>query len=320
MAQALAINDAMQKVAVNLEASHDKIAGALPAHIPPARFVRTVMSVLNSTPDLQRAIPYANGRRSLLNACMRAAGDGLILDKREAALVVFGKNESAEIVYMPMIAGILKKLRNSGLLSTISAHVVYERDRFAYILGDDERIEHEPFRGGDRGKPIGSYAIARLKDGGVQRMFMDVAEIEEVRQVSRSKDRGPWVSWWGEMAKKTVLRRLCKYLPSSADIEKLWDNDGETYDLTSERDSARPDAIEADQFDNPAPQQDDAPKQTRAASRIAKKVQAKKADTKPAADDVIDVDVEDDDAVDDEDQSDEAEYVSEDDVIDEDEI
>ena len=100
------------------------------------------------------------------------------------------------------------------------------------------------------------------------------------------------------MAKKTVLRRLCKYLPSSADIEKLWESDGETYDLPSERDSARPDAIEADQFDNPAPQQDDAPKQTRAASRIAKKVQEEKADTKPAADDAIDVDVEDDDGVD----------------------
>jgi recombination protein RecT len=46
---------------------------------------------------------------------------------------------------------------------------------------------------------------------------MSRAEIEQVRAVSRSKDGAAWSQWWGEMARKTVLRRLIKRLPLSTD-------------------------------------------------------------------------------------------------------
>ena len=53
-----------------------------------------------------------------------------------------------------------------------------------------------------------------------------------MRSVSRAAKNGPWVTWWGEMARKTVLRRLMKRLPSSADIDAVLENDNETNDLT----------------------------------------------------------------------------------------
>jgi recombination protein RecT len=50
---------------------------------------------------------------------------------------------------------------------------------------------------------------------------MTVDEIEQVRAVSRAGASGPWGQWWGEMAKKTVLRRLSKRLPMSTDADEL---------------------------------------------------------------------------------------------------
>ena len=44
---------------------------------------------------------------------------------------------------------------------------------------------------------------------------MSRAEIEAVRKTSKSGTSGPWSSHWDEMAKKTVIRRLFKYLPVS---------------------------------------------------------------------------------------------------------
>lgn len=209
----------------------DQMAGefamALPQHIPVDRFKRVVLTAVNQDPDLLIA-----DRRSFFGACMRAAQDGLYPDKREGALVIFNnkitdpvtKKESwvKFVQWMPMVYGIIKKMRNSGQISSIVAHEVYEKDSFKYRLGDEETIEHEPYLGtGEPGPMIAVYAIARLKDGAVQREVMTRAQVERVRASSKAKNGGPWVSWFEEMARKTVVRRLSKYLPMSTEIEEL---------------------------------------------------------------------------------------------------
>lgn len=200
---------------------------ALPPQIPVQKFIRTTMTALQMNPDLLNA-----DKRSLLASCMKAAQDGLLVDGREAALVIFRGKAGPQVQYMPMVGGLLKKLRNSGELASISANVAYQNDEFRYELGDDERIVHRPCLNGDRGNPIAAYAIARTKDGAIYREVMSVEEIEQVRSVSRAKDSGPWSMWWSEMARKTVTRRLCKRLPSSSDIDALMDHDNETNDLS----------------------------------------------------------------------------------------
>ena len=59
------------------------------------------------------------------------------------------------------------------------------------------------------------YAVAVLKGGGVQFEVMSRAEIEAVRAQSKAGKSGPWVTHWDEMARKTVVRKLFKYLPVS---------------------------------------------------------------------------------------------------------
>lgn len=217
-----------------------QIGMALPAHIPVERFIRVVLTAVNGNPDLLNA-----DRKSLFAAAMKAAQDGLLPDGRDGALVVYKTKDKssgsfvAMVQWMPMISGVLKKVRNSGDLASIAAYVVYENDEFTYVLGDEERIEHRPALS-DRGKPRLAYAIAKTKDGGVYREVMTVDEIEKVRSVSRAKDNGPWVQWWGEMARKTVLRRLAKRLPMSSDLDDLIRRDDSLYDFDSAREVQRP--------------------------------------------------------------------------------
>lgn len=214
--------DAMRLTLTKLEA---EFSMALPPQIPVQKFIRTLMTAVQMNPALLEA-----DRRSVLAGAMKAAQDGLLLDGREAVLVLYGKMAQ----YQPMIGGLLKKLRNSGELASVAAHVAYANDVFKYELGDEERIIHQPRLGGDRGEAIAAYAIARTKDGAVYREVMSVAEVEQVRSVSKAKNNGPWVQWWAEMARKTVLRRLCKRLPSSADIDQLIEHDNENSDLAQQ--------------------------------------------------------------------------------------
>ncbi len=87
--------------------------------------------------------------------------------------------------------------------------------------------------GEERGPAVAAYAVAKTKDGGIYREVMSVADINKVRDVSRSKDRGPWVDWWSEMARKTVIRRLSKRLPMSTDLQAVIERDDDMYDLRS---------------------------------------------------------------------------------------
>lgn len=208
---ALQVRHDLQRMATEFES-------VLPPQIPAERFVRTAITAVQQNPDLLRT-----DRRSLLGSCMKAAQDALLLDGREAALVIFkGKAQ-----YMPMVAGILKKVRQSGQISTIAAHVVYERDEFDYQLGDDERIFHKPNILQDRGKPVAVYCIARTVDGGAFREVMSTAQVEKIRQRAPGGQKGPWVTDWDEMARKTVVRRLSKYLPSSTDLDQVLGRDND---------------------------------------------------------------------------------------------
>lgn len=230
-----------QAIALGLQQMRPQLTAALPAHITAEKFERVVLTAVALNPDLM-----AVDRKTLYLACNKAAQDGLLPDGREGAIVGFG----GKAVWMPMVGGLIKKMRQSGELSTLSANVVYENDTFAYVLGDDERIEHKPLLTGDRGKPILAYAIAKLKDGGIQREVMTVGDIERARKTSRAPNSLMWKDFWGEGARKTVIKRLAKYLPLSADDRRALERD-ETEFEAQKRDAML--AKAAEQISAPAP-------------------------------------------------------------------
>jgi recombination protein RecT len=234
------MNQAVQTKALTIGDSVNKMesefARALPAHIPSERFTRIAVSAVNSNPEL--ASPEVD-RRSLYAAVMKAAADGLVIDGRESALVTFKGKGGVIAQYMPMVAGILKKMRNSGEISNISTGVVYRNEydqgRFKYVKGDTESLTHDPILFEDKGAMIGVYAVVTLKDGAKVREFMDMKQIEKVRAVSRSatSEYGPWKKWFEEMATKSVLRKVSKLCPMSNDLDAVFKNDDDNVDIDS---------------------------------------------------------------------------------------
>lgn len=189
----------------------EQLRQALPKGVDPDRFERAVLTAIQVNPSIADC-----DRTTLYTAAVRAASDGLLPDGREGAFVEFKKKDGERwikaVQWMPMVRGVIKQLAKAGI--RISTQLVYANDTFAQKFGDEPALHHEaPRLGVARGEIVGAYAIAHLPDGSLEREVMDRAEIEQVRASSRSKDSGPWVTFWGEMARKTVLRRLAKRLP-----------------------------------------------------------------------------------------------------------
>lgn len=245
-------------VADTVNRMEPEFARALPKHIPSDRFTRIAVSAINGNPAL---LDPSVDKRALYAACMKAAQDGLVIDGREAALVMFGKVPQ----YMPMVAGVLKKMRNSGDIAGITYGIVYQNEydqgKFDYIKGDTESLTHTPILFGEKGAMIGVYAVVTTKDGFKIREFMDMAQINKVRNVSRSKDNGPWKTWFEEMAVKTVLRKVAKISPTSTDLDEFLKADTEISD----------EAVTIEHVPAPAPAVEANPRQTRAKAAIAAK-------------------------------------------------
>lgn len=208
----------IESIRYDLNLSKNEIASVLPPQITIDKFVRVVVTACQMMPELMTC-----ERRSLLASTMKCATDGLIPDGREAAIIPFG----GKAQYLPMVGGLLKKIRQSGELLSISANAVYSKDEFDYELGDDEHIKHRPCLDEDRGVFKCVYAVAKTKDGGIYREVMGRVEVEKVRAVSKAKMGPGWTQWYDEMAKKSVIKRMSKRMPSSTDVEDFIHKDNE---------------------------------------------------------------------------------------------
>lgn len=217
----------------------DEFKRALPPNVPADKFVRTVLTAIQMNPQIAEAT-----EQSVINSCMKAATDGLILDGREAALTIYNVNKGTkdapkwvkEAQYMPMVTGIIKRVRNSGEVSRFNAFVVHKNDKFTIKLGLEMTLEHEP-NFTEPGDVIGAYAICRFSDGLDDFEFMPKREIEAIRTRSKSPTKGPWATDYEEMCKKTVMRRLSKRLPMSSDLRNVLQRVDDMYDMNEDGDT-----------------------------------------------------------------------------------
>lgn len=207
-----------QKTIVGLlEQMKNEMAKALPKHLPAERMIRIALTELRKTPKLQECEPM-----SFVASIMLASQLGLEPGVLGACyLIPFFNNKTGklECTFMPGYRGFLDLARRSGQINSLVSRGVYENDEFSYELGLKENIIHKPCLT-NKGELIAVYAVALLKDGGHQFEIMSVNEIEKIRATSKSKDSGPWITNFDEMAKKTVVRRLFKWLPCSVEMQK----------------------------------------------------------------------------------------------------
>lgn len=199
----------------------------LPTSVSPEKFIRVVMTAVQSAPIL-----IDKDRGSLFAECLKCAADGLLPNGIEAALVPF----KDRVKYIPMVAGICKRIRNSGEVKSVDALVV--RDGDEYDSWTDEQGPHFRHKKslGKRGDPLLTYAYAITKDGGFYFEEVPESEMSEIKKMSKASD-SPWKGpFEDEMRRKSALRRLAKYrLPSSADVDEIIRRDDDIYEAKKEQ-------------------------------------------------------------------------------------
>lgn len=216
------------------DAMKQQFSQSLPKHLTPERFVRVALTAITRTPKLADC-----DQASFFQALFSLSQYGLEPDGRRAHLIPF-ENRKRGVTEVQLIIdykGLAELVMRSGLVSNLHADVVCENDDFEYDKGFITRHRID-FRA-DRGKPYAVYCVCRFKDGTEKCDVMTLAEVEKIRQRSKANDSGPWVTDFNEMAKKTVFRRLSKWLPLSAEIRAAAEIDDDAIDTASDASQQR---------------------------------------------------------------------------------
>jgi recombination protein RecT len=208
------------EVATFLEKYREGIAKALPRHLTADRMMRVALTEIRKNPKLLQC-----DKASLIASIIEGSQLGLEFGGSlgQAYLIPYGKTAT----FMTGFRGFIELARRSGRIQSISARCVYEKDQFEYEYGLDEKLVHKPFTGGEPGRMTYVYAVAKLKDGGHQMEVMTVADVEAVRDGLKFKNP-IWANHFDEMARKTAIRRLAKYLPLSPEMTMAIENDDAT--------------------------------------------------------------------------------------------
>lgn len=195
-----------------------QLALAVPKHLNADRMARIAATEVRKNKALLNTEPT-----SFLGSVMQAAQLGLEPGSAlgQAYLVPYGNQCQLIIGYK----GMIDLARRSGQVLSLNAYAVREGDDFNFQLGLKPDIHHVPSLEADRiNKPITYvYAVATLKGGGYQFEVMSRAEVEAVK--AKAKSKNIWTNYFEEMAKKTVIRRLFKYLPVSIEALEITNAD-----------------------------------------------------------------------------------------------
>lgn len=208
----------------------NEVARALPVHLKADRFIRIACTALTKTPKLMGCTP-----QSLINSLLTLSQLGIEPDGRRAHLIPYGTECQLIIDYK----GIVELVMRNGNVSNIHADVVCEHDTFEYDKGEIKTHKID-FRK-PRGEMYAVYAICRFKDGTEKTEVMTKDDVDGIRRRSRAGKAGPWVTDYNEMAKKTVFRRLSKWLTLSPEQRDALEKDDDQF----------PEAINAQFTDTP---------------------------------------------------------------------
>lgn len=211
-----------------------KLAALLPAYMPPKTFVQIVCTQMRKTPLLAKCEPMSFFAR--LQEC---AERGLSPNGRHAYLLPFKNNKAGTVECQLVVGyqGLSLLAKKFGGVTSIYCELWFEKDT---LENDTGNIRHIINYRADRRDPatnsLGVVCVVKFKDGTSQGIVVPKYEIDTVRDRAQSYKRAkqygtdcPWMTDYGEMAKKTAFRRLAKWLDLSPEFDSAVDLDNEDY-------------------------------------------------------------------------------------------
>jgi recombination protein RecT len=203
-------------IAEVLRVNERRLLAQAPRGVDARRLLSIYFRSIAYDPALAECTP-----ESILGGVFTAMQLGLSLGGplQEAWLVPFRQKGKPVATLIVGYQGFRNLVDRARAVVDLNAYLVHLEDEWDYWLGDEPRIIHRPRRSVLAEADLrAAYAVARLRGGGKQLVVMPKEEIDAIRRRSPAADKGPWVTDYPEMARKTAVRRLCKLLPKRDEL------------------------------------------------------------------------------------------------------
>lgn len=247
------------------------------AFMTPERFLRLALNAVSKTPKLLECEP-----NSVIGALMTAAALGLEPNtvQQQAFLIPYKKSKKVgtkwvdayECQFQIGYRGFITLAHRSSHIDKIEAEAIHQNDVFEHMQGTESFLRYKKALT-NRGALIGAFCYVRLTNGNEMTLVLPVDDIEKIkgksetlaslkRAVDESKDdysrakaqkkldETPWVLWEDDMAAKSVIKKMAKFLPLtpgeafSAAAQLDADNEsGNTIDMRAMADADKAKAI-----------------------------------------------------------------------------
>ena len=196
------------------ESQRGLIEKALPKTITVDKLVGLFTMIIKSSPKVMECT-----QTSLIGAVIQAIQLGLTPGPiGHIYLVPYNKQCQLIIGYK----GLCQLVNNSGTAVVLSADVVKDNDEFEYEFGLDPILRHK-YSEGERGSIKGAWASAKniLANEKVF-VYLTKEDLDKIKRASKAagSEYSPWNTWTEEMMKKSAVKRLCKLLPLSTEVQK----------------------------------------------------------------------------------------------------
>lgn len=196
-----------------MENMSGEIAKVAPKHLTADRIIRVATTSLRKTPKLADCTP-----KSFLECLLTCTQCGLAPDSaaQHAHLIPYGNICTLIFGYRGLMD---LALRHPDVASFHVPQVVHEKDAYEYTEGQHPTLTHKPWIGGDRGEIVAFYVVATLANGECPFKWMSLEDVIKVRDKVKDWQKKPWKTDFPAMGLKTAVRRLCKWLPATPELQ-----------------------------------------------------------------------------------------------------
>tara|TARA_R110000824_G_scaffold303710_1_gene491505 strand:- start:231 stop:1118 length:888 start_codon:yes stop_codon:yes gene_type:complete len=213
MTTALSTRDKVTQLNEYLEGKKNSLIKIAPQGTDVDRIIRVAMFEAVKNERLVQCSP-SSVYMALAKACELDLVAGGVLHRASLVPMWDKKRKGYNAELWIEYTGLMDLVKRSGEVAHFKAEVVYENDEFehSFDLESGEVLRHKKCHN-NTGELLLAYAVCFFKDGQRQVEVMRKDQINKIRKSSRSPDSGPWSQHTEEMWRKTVIRRICKYLP-----------------------------------------------------------------------------------------------------------
>lgn len=215
---------------------------SFPADYNPTNALMGAYLIMKETTNKNgKCILESCSQNSIANSLMDMVTLGLNASKKQGYFIAYGDKCQFQKSYF----GNITLAKRNGL-EKINAEIIYDGDTFKYHIENGEKVidvHEQDFMNIDVDKIKGAYAVATMIDGSVKVEVMNINQLKKAwnqRMGGLKEDASSThTKFRDQMAKKTVINRLCKMLANTStdgNIAEISDrlDEAENVDIVAE--------------------------------------------------------------------------------------